>query len=204
MKQTMLSIISSMIDRVMNKVLAEDPLSIEGFHTQRRVYSALVPNVIFKGSYFEQSFISVFSEALRDLAAVAARESIGHCETKKTVFGVIRRNRLVRISEVLNRFEHQTQSKEQRHWPDWDAELAYILEGKGEKISTKVIVDVYAENSETGERLAFELKAPLPNSDITKVSKEKLFKLYYIEPSMIDHAYYALPYNPYNKRENYN
>ena len=50
---------------------------------------------------------------------------------------------------------------------------------------------------------AFELKAPLPNSDQTKVSKEKLLKLYSMEPLQIDEAYYALPYNPYGSRQNY-
>jgi len=44
----------------------------------------------------------------------------------------------------------------------------------------------------------------MPNSDQTKVSKEKLFKLLAMNPSQIDHAYYALPYNPYGKRKDYN
>ncbi|MFM6041102.1 MAG: TdeIII family type II restriction endonuclease [Dolichospermum sp.] len=35
---------------------------------------------------------------------------------------------------------------------------------------------VILENKEHGTRYAFELKAPLPNSDQTKVSKEKLLR----------------------------
>lgn len=58
--------------------------------------------------------------------------------------------------------------------------------------------------SDGTKKLVFELKAPLPNSDQTKVSKEKLLKLYAMEPLMVDGAYYALPYNPYGKREDYN
>ncbi len=50
---------------------------------------------------------------------------------------------------------------------------------------------------------AFELNAPLPNSDVTKVSKEKMFKLYAMEPQLITDAFFALPYNPYGKREDY-
>ena len=53
------------------------------------------------------------------------------------------------------------------------------------------------------KKYAFELKAPLPNSDQTKVSKEKILKLYSMEPRQIDGAYYALPYNPFGNRENY-
>ena len=43
----------------------------------------------------------------------------------------------------------------------------------------------------------------MPNSDQTKVSKEKMFKLYAMSPCPIKAAFYALPYNPYGKREHY-
>jgi hypothetical protein len=74
-----------------------------------------------------------------------------------------------------------------------------VLAGKGEPIPTTVICDIYMKGRKQGERFAFELKAPLPNSDQTKVSKEKLLKLYAMEPAQVDEAYYALPYNPYGK-----
>jgi hypothetical protein len=35
------------------------------------------------------------------------------------------------------------------------------------------------------------------------VSKEKILKLYCMEPPQVDGAYYALPYNPYGTREKY-
>jgi hypothetical protein len=53
------------------------------------------------------------------------------------------------------------------------------------------------------KKYAFELKSPLPNSDITKVSKEKMFKLYSMVEQPILGSFYALPYNPYGRRENY-
>jgi hypothetical protein len=81
--------------------------------------------------------------------------------------------------------------------------MKYISEGKGELIPTSVISDVYAEDRKRGKKYAFELKAPLPNSDQTKVSKEKILKLFWMEPPQVDEAYYALPYNPYGTRENY-
>lgn len=78
-----------------------------------------------------------------------------------------------------------------------------MLKGKGVEIPVQVVCDLYAVNKSTGEKYAFELKAPLPNSDITKVSKEKILKLYSMEPRPIDGAYYALPYNPYGERKDY-
>jgi hypothetical protein len=77
------------------------------------------------------------------------------------------------------------------------------LEGGGDDIPVTVICDVYAEDKENNKKYAFELKAPLPNSDQTKVSKEKILKLYSMEPAQVDDAYYALPYNPYGKRQDY-
>ncbi|MYJ55171.1 MAG: TdeIII family type II restriction endonuclease, partial [Rhodothermaceae bacterium] len=44
---------------------------------------------------------------------------------------------------------------------------------------------------------------PLPNSDQTKVSKEKIFKLLAMDPCHVKNAYYALPYNPYGAKEDY-
>jgi hypothetical protein len=89
--------------------------------------------------------------------------------------------------------------------PEWDAELAYIRAGGGEEVATTVVCDVYAEAAHTQptRRYAFEVKAPLPNSDQTKVSKEKLLKLHSMEPPTVDGAFFALPYNPYGRREAY-
>jgi hypothetical protein len=66
-----------------------------------------------------------------------------------------------------------------------------------------VMCDVFAKDTKSGKKFAFELKAPLPNSDQTKVSKEKILKLYSMDPVEVDGAYYALPYNPYGTKENY-
>lgn len=116
--------------------------------------------------------------------------------------GLVKSERLRRITEVLNTLEH-AQKGTRKVQPDWNAELRYILEGDGEDIPVSVICDVYAQDITKHKCYAFELKAPLPNSDQTKVSKEKLLKLYAMEPLQVDEAYYALPYNPYGRRENY-
>lgn len=53
------------------------------------------------------------------------------------------------------------------------------------------------------KKYAFELKAPLPNSDQTKVSKEKMLKLLAMRERPVDYAYYALVYNPYGSKSDY-
>ena len=195
--------ITVMMDRVLNNVLVRDPFIIETHHATKPLYAALVPDEIFKGSHFERRFVTPFGKAWQELAIVVARESLGRGEQEYTIQGNIRQGRLRRIQETLNSLEH-AQGGMARTRPDWVRELEYVLEGDGDDIPTSVIVDVYTESIETGERHAFEIKAPLPNSDQTKVSKEKLLKLYAMDPPFVDAAYYALPYNPYGTRENYN
>lgn len=64
-----------------------------------------------------------------------------------------------------------------------------MLDGKGSEIPTQVMCDIFVEDAGKNKKHGFELKAPLPNSDQTKVSKEKLFKLFAMGPRQIDAAY---------------
>lgn len=203
MKRAIQSVIKIMMDRVMNKVLVEEPFVKEEHKAKKPLYAALVPDEIFKGSHFERRFVTPFGGVWENLAIVAADKGLGYGEKGKAIIGKVNAERLRRIQEVLNNLEHGVKDKK-RIKPNWDKELAYILEGKdSELIPVTVISDVYAEDRKNGKKYAFELKAPLPNSDQTKVSKEKMLKLYSMEPLQIDEAFYALPYNPFGKRENY-
>ncbi len=203
MKKAIQSVIKVMMDRVMDKVLVEEPFVKEEHRAKKPLYAALVPDEIFKGSHFERRFVTPFGGVWEKLAIVAANKGLGYGETGRTITGKINAERLRRIQEVLNNLEHGVKEK-RRIKPDWDSELKYILEGKSVKlIPVTVISDVYAEDKQNKKKYAFELKAPLPNSDQTKVSKEKMLKLYSMEPLQINDAFYALPYNPFGKRENY-
>ncbi len=203
MKSAIQSVIVEMMDRVMNRVLYEDPFIKEKHHAQKPLYAALVPDEIFQGSHFERRFVNPFGSVWEKLAVVAATRGLGYGVAGYRIRGLVKTGRLTRITEVLNRLEHRRRGDKQRVKPDWNRELAYILQGEGEDVPVTVVCDVYAENTQTGERLAFELKAPLPNSDQTKVSKEKILKLYSMDPPQVDRAYYALPYNPYGRKEDY-
>ena len=203
MKEAIQSVIKLMMERVMNTVLVEDPFVKEEHKAKKPLYAALVPDEIFKGSHFERRFVTPFGGVWEKLAIVAANKGLGYGEKGRTITGKVNAERLRRIQEVLNNLEHGEKGKK-RIRPDWDNELKYILEGKSTKlIPVTVITDVYAEDKKSKKKYAFELKAPLPNSDQTKVSKEKMLKLYSMEPLQVDGAYYALPYNPFGKRENY-
>lgn len=202
-KSAIQDVITAMMDRVMNRVLVTDPFIKEEHRAQRPLYAALVPDEIFKGSHFERRFVTPFGNAWQSLAVVAANAGLGMGTSTYRIDGVVKSERLRRITETLNKLEHSERGKKKVQ-PDWDTELSYILEGTGEDIPVSVICDVYAEDTADDRHYAFELKAPLPNSDQTKVSKEKILKLYCMDPKQVDEAYYALPYNPYGRKEDYN
>lgn len=201
-KTAIQEVIQEMMDRVMNRVLVEDPFVVEKHRAARPLYAALVPDEIFKGSHFERRFVTQFGGAWERLAVVAANAGLGFGTTNYQIHGTVPEGRLQRISEVLNNLEHPEKGKH-RIKPSWDNELAYVLEGKGESIPASVVCDVYAEDRSKGQKYAFELKSPLPNSDITKVSKEKILKLHSMQPLQINEAFFALPYNPYGRKQNY-
>lgn len=195
-------VITKMMNRVMHRVLIEDPFVKEKHHSSKPLYAALVPDEIFKGSHFERRFVTPFGGVWEQLAKVVALEAHGHCQMGHTVNGTIGDESLRRIQEVLNKLEHKTADHEKAK-PNWDTELKYILAGGGEPIPVSVVCDIYIESKTDAKTYAFELKAPLPNSDQTKVSKEKMFKLLAMDSKKVDYAYYALAYNPYGKKEDY-
>jgi len=196
-------VIISLMEKVLENVLYKDPFIKEKHRAEKPLYATLVPDEIFKGSHFERRFVTPFGKVWEKLAVVSAQKGLGYSELNKSITGSVPEERLKRITEVLINLEHPEKGK-QKIKPNWNSELDYTLQGKGKPYPVTVICDVYAEDVKNNSKLAFELKSPLPNSDITKVSKEKLLKLYSMEPKVIDEAYFALPYNPYGKKENYN
>ena len=202
MKAEIQALIREMMDSVLDNVLYKKPFSPDKHRAAKPLYAALVPDEIFKGSHFERKFVTPFGKVWEKLAVIAAKHCLGRAEVDYAVNGTIKEGRLNRITEVLNRLEHPRKNKQRVH-PNWDDEISYILNGRGKEIPITVRCDLLAENIKTGEFYSFEIKAPLPNSDQTKVSKEKILKLYSMTPSIISEAYYALPYNPYGRKQNY-
>lgn len=195
-------VVRTMMDRVMDKVLYTDPFVPEKHRANKPMYAALVPDEIFKGSHFERRFVTPFGSVWEKLAVAVATEYHGHCSQGHTIEGTVGDISLRRIQEVLNRLEHKVGGKGQAR-PDWESELGYILQGGGKPIPVSVTSDIFIDSALTGQKYAFELKAPLPNSDQTKVSKEKMFKLMAMKEHPVDHAFYALVYNPYGRRSEY-
>ncbi len=202
LKKKIQAVIIKMMDRVLNRVLVEDPFIPEMHHAKKPLYAALVPDEIFKGSHFERRFVTPFGHVWEKLSLIVATEAKGSCIKGYRIDGTIKEGRLKRIHQILNELEHKIEGN--RRKPNWDNEIEYVLKGKGNEVPISVECDIYIEDIKTGEKFACELKGPLPNSDQTKVSKEKILKLYAMTNRQIDEAYFVLPYNPYGKKLDYN
>lgn len=200
--QAIIDVVKTMMDKVMNRVLITDPFVAEKHHANKPLYAALVPDEIFKGSHFERRFVTPFGSVWEQLAVAVATAFHGDCHRGYSIEGTIGEERLQRIQEVLNRLEHGLNG-EKKVKPNWKEEIKYVLDGGGEPIPVSVTCDIYINSQVDGKRYAFELKGPLPNSDQTKVSKEKILKLLAMNERPVRGAYYALVYNPYGRRENY-
>jgi hypothetical protein len=166
--KAILNVVKTMMDKVMNKVLISDPFIVEKHHANKPLYAALVPDEIFKGSHFERRFVTPFGSVWEILAVQVANAYHGHCEQGASVVGTVWDESLRRIQEVLNRLEHGVNGQK-RERPNWNEELAYIKAGGGKPIPVSVTCDILIRSNITNNTYAFELKAPLPNSDQTKV-----------------------------------
>ncbi len=86
--------------------------------------------------------------------------------------------------------------------PNHDKEMAEIKKAKtGEVDDTLIILDFYVGDHENGP-LYYEIKSPKPNLDQTEATKAKM--LQYLSISNANQAFYALHYNPYVTRKEYN
>lgn len=201
-KEGVRQVVTEMMDSVMRKVLVTSPFIPEEHHARKPLYAALVPDEIFKGSHFERRFVTPFGKAWERLAQVVAAANFGECEIGASIEGNIKEGRLRRIQEILNAEDHGT-AKSCKRKPDWEEDLKYVLAANGNPIPVKIVCDLLVTDNAKGEKFAFELKAPLPNSDQTKVSKEKMLKLMAMDGHPVKEAFYALVYNPYGAREDY-
>ncbi|MFY8000484.1 MAG: TdeIII family type II restriction endonuclease [Candidatus Kapaibacteriota bacterium] len=176
------------------------------FSTQNQYpYLGLLPKEIANYSLIEQQFTQAFDKLYAEAAigTLSMLKNTAHTvQTNVPIQGVIRLDRLKRIAEIINKLARQEKGQ-QKTKPNWAQELQYVLAGGGLPIPVTVMCDVLAVNTQTQERFAFEVKSPLPNSDVTKVSKEKIFKLHAMDPPQVSGAYFALSYNPYGARERY-
>lgn len=197
-------IIRKFMDNVMERRLVSEPWNAEQERISKPFHFALAPELVWKGSKFERSLVTTMGRTgFEQIAAIIAKEYHGEAQCGKMISGQIKQGQLTEIQGILDSLEHKT--KEQRTKPNWEGELKKVLSRTdGKLVTVKVITDLFVLNQETNTHYYIELKSPKPNSDQTKVSKEKMLKLAALHDGSDKHkVYFALPFNPYGQREKY-
>ncbi len=189
-------IIRSMIERVIKRRL-DDPFDVDAERSKKPFDFALVPEEIWIGAKFERSYVtSRGMVAWERIAAVVAEDNGCNVETQCEVEGIVTEEQVRVIHEILRDLECG------RTKPSWSQEARRVIAAKreGNTLELRVISDLYFRHPD-GPETFVELKASLPNSDQTKVSKEKMLKLIAMDPEY--QVYFALPDNPFMDRARY-
>ena len=193
-------IIKKLMNNVIQRRVYDEPWNYEQEKNTRPFHMALVPKSIWKGAKFERSFVtSLGMIGWEQIARLLAEEHHGYAENGYKVKGEMTKAQMHKIQNILNQLEGNRE-------PNSAQELKQVLElaENDNLIQAKVTSDLYIHNTTTDTHYYLEIKAPKPNSDQTKVSKEKILKIKAMHPEDNHKAYFALPYNPYGDRANYN
>jgi hypothetical protein len=187
--------VTRVVERTLRTRVVREPWDAEAERLLRPFAFALVPEEVWKGAKFERSFTTSFGSAWEEMALLVARDEHDHAARGDRYVGTLRQGQLSQIQRILNNLE----ARDRR--PDWASEFESVLAATtGDEVTVPVIADLHVWDDD-GSHLFIELKAPKPNSDQTKVSKEKMLKLSAMLGTTC--AYYALPYNPYPSKADY-
>ena len=183
------------VDRVIERRVIGEPFDEQEFVATRPFHAALAPMELWKAARFERSFVTAMGQsALEQIAEIIASE---RCQSirNRTTLQSVSQDQLATIQRILDGLERGERK------PDWQAELSLVdaERGRGAAVEVRVISDLWVQNP--GGQEFYEMKSSKPNSDQTKVSKEKMLKLYAMDPSY--QVYFALPDNPYVTRQAY-
>ena len=176
-----------------------EPWDEENEQSLRPLHFALVPAAVWKGSKFERSFVTSLGNVWEKAAIEASRGVRAWTQQGYVYKGEIYSRQIQAITKILGDLEAL------RRRPDWDAEVGEVFAAaSGPKEVCQVTIDVVIGDSlaDRSTHEYYEIKSPKPNSDQTKVSKEKMFKLTAMEGR--ECAFYALPFNPWGTKEAYN
>jgi hypothetical protein len=197
-KKKIVEEILRVVDKVIEKRTVDEPFSIKEIEKERPFHAALLPEEILKGSKFERSFVtSLGQSAWEEIARIIIEEELGYCKRGQRIEGEIFLEQLKVIQRILDELEHGKRK------PNWDKEIEEVDKAAyGEKKKIAVVVDVCGESKQL--KRYCELKSSKPNSDQSKVSKEKLLKLRAMKKGENYEAFFALPDNPYGTKEAYN
>ena len=193
LKKTMQVVITGMMAEMAASIEASGLSQTDVPHAQDPLWAALIPARVSREVDLEKRFRLLSDRTKRKLAVMVAAESLGYGTESYDIFGTIRAGRLKRIAHVLHQSEH-SEADQRTPKSDWESELSFVIQGRGERIPVRMICDLYAEDTSRKRRYAFDWVAPALDRYALSAVREGLLKLYSMDRPQVDEAYAVLPY----------
>jgi Type II restriction endonuclease, TdeIII len=200
-------IIVGYIDSINQRRFVDEPWVREDELISSPFNVRLVPSAIWKSSKYERSFVTGFGNLYEVISRIIGANNWQVAEQQRTTVLSIYQSQRDHISRILDELDHKKPVGHiERREPNWVNELAELdLLRNGEMVDVEVNSDLYLHDASRNTKAYIELKSPKPNKDQTKVSKEKMLKLYcglHDADEMIN-LFFSLPFNPWDERINY-
>lgn len=200
-------LIVSSINRINEKRFIKEPWIKERELINSPFNTRLVPDTIWRASKYERSYVTSFGSIYEKISEIVAQNYWSEVKLQHSSFLTIYQSQRDHISVILDELDHKKKKGDpNRREPNWDNETKELLSlNSGPKVELEVNSDLYLFDGESNTKSFLEIKSPKPNKDQTKVSKEKMMKLFcgfHNSPERID-IFYSLPFNPWGKRNDY-
>ncbi|MGI6666730.1 MAG: TdeIII family type II restriction endonuclease [Bacillota bacterium] len=166
-----------------------EPFDERKVSTKNPFGAALVPMEIWKGSYFERSFVTKMGRGVFErIAQIVAQGSGARTILQHSTRARICTWRLEKIDQIL------AAQRTGNGAPDWNREVSEILALNNDAYrEVETISDLFVERPD-GTREFYCLKTVKPNLDQTEIAKRNMLYLTASDPR--NQVFFGLPYNP--------
>ncbi|MCL1949727.1 MAG: TdeIII family type II restriction endonuclease [Turicibacter sp.] len=197
-KERVRAIIKLRMDGILERRIKELPTKMENLHLNNPFGSRLIPDEIWKASWFERSFVTSFGQGVYE--QVAREIALGTGATavtqhKETV--TINQFQDTAINELLDDQRKNRSSGS----PSWQEEVEKVSALQTRNVvNHDILFDLYVKRPDGTEEY-YSLKTVQPNLDQTEIAKREMLRV--VAAKSNAKAYLAFYYNPYGEENLY-
>lgn len=188
-KERITALLSSMMERILNKRIIQEPFSEEDIEKNNPFGFRLVPMEIWKGAKFERSFVTSLGQGVFEQVAKIIAEGTGaYAENQHDEFITINTWRKEKVDEIIS---EQRKSKIKPNWKLEVDDILHLNNNRYEDLSIKF--DLYIKRN-NGIQEFYSIKTVKPNLDQTEIAKRDMMYLKSCKEEA--EVFFALPFNP--------
>ncbi|CDM95086.1 MAG: TdeIII family type II restriction endonuclease [Arthrospira platensis PCC 7345] len=170
----------------------------------RPFHAAILPSSLLKITAFERGFSTSLGSTFEEVAKLIAIQNHREAVRSYTLMAEVSSSALDEIERQKERYDRAIQLNSAK--PSFSEMLESVINCcRDHDLEEKVVqVDLKIINN-NNEAILFEIKSPKPNKGQCLEVLQRLLRFHLFTHSleMETQAYYAMPYNPWGKLENY-